>query len=235
VAAGWAALVLLVCGRALALDVPSLQGHVNDTAKLLDQAQEQRLEKWLTEYERGSGHQFALLTVPSLQGDPIEDFSIRVVEQWQLGSEQEDDGLLLLIVPQDRKMRIEVGYGLEGAIPDALAGRIIRNVLAPHFRKQQYERGIRGAFDVLMKAAGGEPVSLPDRPRASSRESGGFSFLIMGALMLLFMLGGGRRRFFLLGGLGGFGGSRRGGGFGGGGGFSGGGGGFGGGGASGSW
>ncbi len=227
--------VTFVSAIALALEVPPLRGHVNDTAQLLKAPQAQALEQWLTEYERGSGHQFALLTVPTLQGDPIEDFSMRVADAWKLGSAEEDDGVLMLIAVQDRKMRIEVGYGLEGAIPDALAGRIIRNVLAPSFRKLQYEQGIRSAFEVLMKAAGGEPVSLP-KP-SGTKDVGGSLFGVVPLLMLLFLFLGGRGRGVLIGGLllGGThrGGGGRGGGFGGG--FSGGGGGFGGGGASGGW
>lgn len=217
---------------ALALDVPPLAGRINDGANLLSAEEEKRLEQRLAEYERGSGHQFALLTIPSLQGDPIEDFSLRVVERWQLGSEQADDGLLLLVVPQDRKMRIEVGYGLEGNVPDALAGRIIRNVLAPAFREAQYAAGIDAAFDALMKAAGGEAVAIPERPESSGGDLGAFGPLLALAMMLLFLFGG--RRGLWVGGLA-AGGYRHGGGGGFSGGFSGGGGGFGGGGASGSW
>src|SRR5690606_23361020 len=106
-------------------------GRVVDRASLLSGDEARALEKRLAEFESATGHQFALLTVPSLEGDSIEDFSMRVVEAWKLGAARRDDGLLLLVVPKDKTMRIEVGYGLEGAIPDALAGRIIRHTLAP--------------------------------------------------------------------------------------------------------
>src|SRR5262249_20887375 len=113
-----------------AADVPKLQGHVNDYARLLPAERAQALEARLADYERGSGHGFALLTLASLNGDALEDFSIHVAEQWKLGRKGKDDGLILLIVRDDRKMRIEVGYGLEGEIPDAIASRVIREVLA---------------------------------------------------------------------------------------------------------
>jgi uncharacterized protein len=106
-----------------------------------------------------------LLVVPTLEGDPIEDFSLRVVEAWKLGAADRDDGLLLLVVPEDRLMRIEVGYGLEGAIPDALAGRVIRHTLGPAFRDGRFAEGIAEAFDQLMAASEGENVKVgPEAP-----------------------------------------------------------------------
>lgn len=243
----------------LALEVPALKSRVTDRAGLLDPQAEQRLEQQLAQYEHKTGHQFAVLTVPSLEGDPIEDFSIRVVEQWKLGGEKADNGLLLLIAEQDRKMRIEVGYGLEGVIPDAVASRVIRDVLRPAFRSKQYDAGIEQAMTVLMQAGRGEKVALPEREAARGPVAhplaAGLRWLCMLAFLGLLFFGrfmgfAGRRRLggaMILGGLGGLGhrggyGSRGGfggGGFGGGGfgggGFGGGGGGFGGGGASGSW
>lgn len=228
-----------------AAEVPTLEGRVNDIAGLLDPAQRAELDQRLANYEQGTGHQFALLTVTSLQGESLEQFSLRVVESWQLGSKQTDDGVLLLIVPSERKMRIEVGYGLEGAIPDALAGKIIRNVLAPAFRKNSYYEGIEQAFKHLMHAASGEAVEVPARqPGATTDDDGPLAFFGAMWLLLLFFFwrarrsvgipfGGRNHRHAGLWG-GSFGGSS-GRGFGGGGGFRGGGGGFGGGGASGGW
>lgn len=188
-----------------------------------------------------------MLTVPTLGGDPIEDFSIRVVEAWKLGRAQHDDGVLILVVPQDRKMRIEVGYGLEGVLPDATAGRITREVMAPRLRRGDYQGGITAAVDAVLRATGeGEgvtPGAKPARPGAMSYIRGIIGFILL-ALLFPFLLllgwlnrlgGGGRRHTVYFGG-GGFGGGY--GGFGGGssgGGFGGGGGGFGGGGASGDW
>src|SRR5262245_11249614 len=97
----------------LALEPPALVARVNDLAELLPADSERSLEQMLADHERKTGHQFAVLTIPSLEGDPLEDFSIRTVEKWKLGHAKTDDGLLLLVVKNERKVRIEVGYGLE--------------------------------------------------------------------------------------------------------------------------
>src|SRR4051812_1770392 len=165
------ALLLWAPGSAFARDVPPLVAHVNDTADMLSPAAEQALEQKLSQYEQKSQHQFALLTIDSLDGDALEDFSIRVVEAWKLGKRGKDDGLLLLIAKQDHKLRIEVGYGLEGDVTDAFSTRVIRNVLTPALRAGEAEHGIDQAFDVLMKKAGGEvvPESAVAPPRAPDR------------------------------------------------------------------
>lgn len=218
-------------GTSAALDVPPLRGRVNDLARLLDGNAAQALEERLRAYEQETGHQYVLLTLPSLEGEPLEDFTMRVVERWKLGARDRDDGLLLFVVPNDRRVRIEVGYGLEGAIPDALAGRIIRDVMTPRFRAGDYQGGIVSAFELLMRAGAGESVGLPTAPAARAPGGRAVIELFFLVLFLLFVfLGRGRRGMLILPG-----GFRGGGGFGGGGGFRGGGGGFGGGGASGSW
>jgi uncharacterized protein len=188
------------------------------------------------------------LTVPSLEDDPIEDFSLRVVEAWQLGAAQRDDGLLLLVAVAERRVRIEVGYGLEGEIPDALTARIIRGQIQPAFRRGDYATGIEEAFRQLMRLAEGEPYT-PERQ--GGYLTGWVILLIFVGLALLLLWAAssqtgrapsaaerparGRRHSddLWIGGhpRGGWGG----GGCGGGGGFGGGGGGFGGGGASGGW
>lgn len=229
----WCFAVLFFVGSAQAEpEIPQLTRRVQDQAGLLSPAAASRLESQLAAYEKETGHQFALLTVQSLDGGALEDFSIRVAEKWKLGDAKRDDGLLLLIAAQERQMRIEVGYGLEGAIPDALAARVIRHELTPAFRAGQFEQGIESAFGVLMKAASGEAVKVgPDKSEA--QDQGSWLKLIPLLLLLLLVLsgrGGTLLPALLLSGMGG--GSRGGGG--GFGGFSGGGG-FGGGGASGNW
>ena len=251
--AGWClALALLLSGSgAWALDVPTLSAHVNDQAGLLSPGERSALEAKLDAYERESGQQFVLLTIPSLEGDPIEDFSIRVAERWKIGRKGKDDGLILIIAAQDRKMRIEVGYGLEGDVQDAFAAQVIRNTLTPAFRAQAYGQGINAAFDQLMARASGKPApqvqEQPEERRQVVRKGSRFGPILFALLLLLLLGGGGGRRrrrrggmpFIVLGGMGGgFGGGSRGGwgGGGGGGGRGGGGGGrYGGGGASGSW
>jgi uncharacterized protein len=232
---------------ARALDVPALSARVNDYAGLLDDAHQQSLESKLATYEQATGHQFVLLTVPTLDGDALEDFSIRAVEKWKLGAKGRDDGLLLLVAFEDRKLRIEVGYGLEGEITDAFTAGVIREVLAPAFRAGRPADGIDNAFDLLMAKGKGIAVGLPRR-RSTDDLASLFPLLLFGFVALLvlsrFFGGGGgggrggRRRGGMIflpggfggGGFGGFGGGSGGGGFGGGGG-----GGFGGGGSSGSW
>ena len=225
---------------AAALEVPPLRGHVNDLAGWLDPGDRDALEQKLAAYEQGSGNQFVLLIVPALAGQPIEDFGMRVAEAWKIGTRGRDNGLIMLIAASDRKMRIEVGYGLEGQITDLLSARVIRDVMAPAFRRGEFAGGITSAFDLLIRAAGGESVAVPTSTTRPTRSLGGWIFLVV---LFLFLLRGRGAGWFLLGGLlgrgwssrGGWGGSGRGGGFGGGGGFSGGGGSFGGGGASGGW
>jgi uncharacterized protein len=232
--------LVLLGGDAQALEVPPLVGRVNDGANVLSAQMRSQLEAQLESYERSTGHQLAVLTIPSLEGEPIEDYTIRVVESWQLGKKGKDDGVLLFVAVGDRKIRIEVGYGLEGDLPDALVGRIIREVMAPAFRQGDLGFGITRAVSAISSATGGQGESLPPPRRTRSHDGGGLSPYLLLALVVLLFLGGGR-------GMGGFivgsalgGGFGRGGGFGGGGsrqsgGFRGGGGGFGGGGASGGW
>ena len=233
--------VLWAPGVAWARDVPPLRGHVNDTADMLSDAAEQQLEQKLVSYEQKTHHQFALLTIDSLDGDALEDFSIRVVEAWKLGQKGKDDGLLLLVAKRERKLRVEAGYGLEGDVTDAFSAQVIRNVLTPALRAGNAEQGIQKAFDALMQKAAGEavPESAIAPPARKSSQPSGFAlfallfFLLPFILPLIFLRGRARRTGFLLGGLGGWQGSGWGGR--GGGGWGGGGGGFGGGGSSGSW
>jgi uncharacterized protein len=250
--------LVLAPHAAFALDVPPLQAHVNDTANLLSAPERAQLEQQLTAYEQQTGRQFALLTIDSLAGDALESFSIRVVESWKLGQKGKDSGLLLLIVKDDHKLRIEVGYGLEGTITDAFSARLIRTVLVPAMRAGQAAAGIGEAFQQLQRQAAGEDVpgknpvanDAGDGARGGTNWSGLLVLLLFGAPILIPLLiaarggrggrggggwGGGGFGGGGGGGGGGFGGGGFGGGGGGGGGFSGGGGGFGGGGSSGSW
>ena len=178
--------LLTVAATAAALDVPSLEGRINDRAGLLDASARQQLEAKLAAYEQKTGHQFVLLTVPSLKGDALEDFSIRVAESWKIGHKKDDNGLLLIVAKKDRAMRVEVGYGLEGVIPDAIASRVIREVITPAFRQNDFAGGIGRGFDVLMRAGSGQKVDLP-RTRPQRKRRGHPWWLDV--LMLLFFLG----------------------------------------------
>ena len=165
------ALVLFLLAPALsnALDVPPLRGRVNDYAKLLSQERALALEAQLEKFEQETGHQIAVLTIPSLEGDSLEDFSIRVAETWKIGKKGFDNGAILLVARDDRKLRIEVGYGLEGVLPDAIASRIIREVITPRFRSGDYAGGIDGGVNAILKVARGE--TLPERAPSGARRN----------------------------------------------------------------
>ncbi len=160
----------LVAGTLAALEVPYLAGRVNDQAMLLGDAYEAELEERLRQLEEETGAQVVVLTVPSLDGDPIEDFAIRVVEAWKLGRSGIDDGVLILISRDDRRMRIEVGYGLEGALTDAQSGRIIDGLMAPRFRSGDFDGGVDAAVGAVSAAVRGEELELP---RETESDRGG--------------------------------------------------------------
>ena len=124
------------------LEVPAWTGPVNDLAQVMTDQQRQELTDYLTNLNNQTGIQMAVLTVPSLEGDSIEDFSFRTASAWKLGQEKEDNGALLVVSEGDRELRIEVGYGLEGVLTDAKSGLIIRNIITPHFRNGDYGSGI---------------------------------------------------------------------------------------------
>jgi uncharacterized protein len=137
--------------------VPELwHTRVHDDAHVLKQETIDALEKQLTVYEDSTSNQIAILIISSLDGDPIESYSIRVAEKWQLGQKEKDNGVLLLIAVDDHKMRIEVGAGLEGVLTDALTSRIIRNEMAPNFRRADFDSGVTAAVIGIIAAIGGE-------------------------------------------------------------------------------
>jgi uncharacterized protein len=248
-------LALLLALPAQAQTFPKLTGRVVDTANLLSPEQEATLDAKLAALETAGHRQLVIATVPDLQGYAIEDYGYRLGRAWGIGRKSVNDGAILLVAPKERKVRIEVGYGLEPIVTDALSSVIIQSRILPAFRSGDMAAGIIAGADSLI-----DLLKLPDEQaearskrivaEAQEKESGGFPVaLIFWGMVLVFVLlsmfrrGGGRgyRRggapVILWGpGLGGGGwGGDGGGGFGGGGGFSGGGGSFGGGGASGSW
>jgi uncharacterized protein len=169
---------------AAALEVPRLNGHVNDYAAMLGTASERQLEAMLTEFEEKESTQIVVLTIPSLQGDSLEDFSLRVAEAWKIGQTKLDNGAILLIAKNDRKIRIEVGYGLEGRLTDLVAGRIIRNVIAPQFKSGRFDQGITDGVAAMIDAVRGE-YSVADAPRQPHQAQKGVPYI---ALLALFFL-----------------------------------------------
>lgn len=190
---GAALLVLLLAAITAipvkALEVPRLKGHVNDYAGMLSPASERQLEALLSDFEKKESTQIVLLTVPSLEGDSLEDFSIRVAEAWKIGQKQADNGAILLIAKSDRKIRIEVGYGLEGRLTDLLAGRIIRNVITPRFRAGQFDQGIAAGISAMIDAVRGEFSAGEPPPPSPSKRTGTPLVPLIAVLFLINALG----------------------------------------------
>lgn len=220
---------------------PDLTGRVVDDAQMLSGSARQQLSSKLQAFEQQTGNQFVVVTLPNLQGYTIEDYGYQLGRHWGIGQKGKDNGVLLIVAKQERKVRIEVGYGLEGQLTDALSSRIIQGVILPDFRKGQFSQGIVDGSDAIIAVLHGDASKVPQPRDRGTQGRSLFSviFMIMVGLMIFgsFFGGGGggfrrRRSGFWYGGFGGTGGGF---GSGGGGGFSGGGGGFGGGGASGGW
>ncbi len=149
------------CGVALAVEVPYLTGRVNDYAGMVPAEARGRIESKLADLEKATTAQVAVLTVPSLDGEPLEDFSMKVAEAWKLGQKGRDNGVLLLSAKQDRKMRLEVGYGLEESLTDATCRRILDGSVRPHFRAGDYGGGIEAGVDAVIATIEGKAVPEP--------------------------------------------------------------------------
>ena len=231
------------------LAVPSLSGPVVDKAGILSRNEFNKIENFLLDLNNRSQIQIAVLIVPSLEGESIEDYSMQVAEKWKLGNKEKDSGALLVVAVKDKKLRIEVGYGLEENLTDSRSGQIIRNFIAPQFRSGNYGEGIYDGIKAMAAYASEDESLLKEIAVSDEDDEGGFPhillFLIFAYLMISkFLPGGLFWIFYLLSRRGRasstgsfFGGSigrSSGRGFSGGG-FSGGGGSFGGGGASGGW
>lgn len=225
------------------LEIPKLwNSPVHDQANLLSPAFITQLEQQLKAYEDSTSNQIAILIVPSLNNEVLEDYAFRVAEEWKLGQAEKDNGALLFIAFKDHKVRIEVGEGLEGVLPDAVCNQIIRNEIAPYFRQDNYEAGIQAAVAAMIQAIGGEyQAETRSQPRGRRGGSIWTTLIILLIIIIISRMRGGGGNYRGGGwssGAGWYGGGfGRGGGGGGGfgGGFSGGGGGFSGGGSSGSW
>lgn len=235
------ALLFLCSLKLFAFDVPKLKARVNDYANIISKEDSVQIENFLEQYENKTGAQIFVLTVPDLNGAPaIEDYSIAVAQKWKAGQKRKDNGVILLIAVAERKVRIEVGYGLEGTLTDADSSRIIRDVIVPSFKNGGYGDGIYNGVRAIVGKLSNDSSLMPvvKKQKKADFVFPLVFFLIIFINMVLRMIFGGRRALrgsgHSTGGgiwFGGFGG-----GFGSGGGFSGGGGGgFGGGGASGSW
>lgn len=160
--------LLFLAIPAFALDVPALKGRVNDYADLISPRAEQFLEQELAQIETSDSTQIVVLTVPSLEGDSLEDFSIRVADAWKIGQEQEDNGVILLVAKAERKIRIEVGYGLEGVLTDLTSGRIIDYEMSPRFKRGDFDGGFIAGARAVAETVRGEytaPQKSPGRKK----------------------------------------------------------------------
>lgn len=177
--------LLLAAAPAGAADaVPANEGWVTDLAGMLTPDQERALEALMESYKTGSGHEIALLTVPDLEGRSVERYALEVARGWGIGDRETSAGALLLVSKNERKIRIEVGRGLEGRLTDSISGRIIRNVIAPEFKAGRFYEGLRGGIEAMHAAAGGNYAAIPDGRRG--RRSGAEG--ILGLVPLIFFI-----------------------------------------------
>jgi uncharacterized protein len=189
-------LALLLTGVAHAdvpqdeVKVPPLTQRVTDLTATLDTQQIQSLDSRLTAFEAKKGAQLAVLIVPTTQPETIEQYSMRVVEAWKLGRKKVDDGALLLIAKDDHKLRIEVGYGLEGALNDATANRIIDEIIVPRFKSGNFYAGIESGTAAIMKVIDGEPLPPPPKQHSGAGGINNIEALMFIAFVLVVAVGG---------------------------------------------
>lgn len=229
-------LLLWTAALQAATTFPALSGRVVDEAALMSRKQAHQLTQQLAAFEKRSGIQLVVVSVDSLDGETIEEYGYQLGRHWGIGQKGKNNGVLLLIAQDERKVRIEVGYGLEGALPDAIAANIIQTRILPAFKRGDMVAGVVAGSQSIMKALAGEYQPV-EQPKSDSDGGPWLFILVVIAMIVLHNLRGGgggpggrRRAAYMAGGFGAgsFGGRS-------GGGFSGGGGSFGGGGASGGW
>jgi uncharacterized protein len=181
-------LFLLALGLAWAqVAVPPLKERVTDLTATLTREQQAGLERMLQEFEARKGSQLAVLLVPSAAPETIEQYALRVAEQWKIGRKNVDDGAILVVAKNDRALRIEVGYGLEGVLNDATASRIIREIIVPRFREGDFYGGINAGLDRMMRLIDGEP--LPESSKNLPEMPGG-AMQLLPVLLVVALIGG---------------------------------------------
>lgn len=171
----WVLLTILLCSGPVAWGqseptFPTLTGRVNDLANLLSADDKAALEQQLEAHESATSNQIVVVTVESLDGLDVADYALKLGRNWGIGTTEKNNGVILLVAPNERQVRIEVGYGLEGALPDALAGTIIRNNILPSFRENEYTTGIKGGVTAIVDAVQGE-YKAPATSVSGSRPS----------------------------------------------------------------
>jgi uncharacterized protein len=186
-----------ICGGLPSADaqvpVPALSARVTDLTGTLTSEQSAALEEKLRAFEARKGSQLAVLIVPTTEPEDIAGFGIRVAEAWKLGRKGIDDGAILIVAKNDRRLRIEVGYGLEGAMPDAIAKRIVADTITPYFKQGDFYGGIDAGLDQMIRVVDGEPLPEPDRKW--SPPPGGMDWIAV--ILVLIVIGGGVLRVLL--------------------------------------
>ena len=181
-------LFLLALGLAWAqVAVPPLTARVTDLTGTLTREQQAGLERMLQEFEARKGSQIAVLLVPTTAPEVIEQYALRVAEQWKIGRKKVDDGAILVVAKDDRALRIEVGYGLEGALNDAATSRIIRELILPRFREGDFYGGINAGLDRMMRVIDGEPLPAPAKSAPGAQ---GDTFQMLPVLLILALVAG---------------------------------------------
>jgi uncharacterized protein len=182
--------LLLIAPPALAeVQVPPLSGRVVDQANILNTSQESRLTAKLKSLEDQSSIQLVVVTLPSLRGSPIEDWGLTLGRTWGIGQQGKDNGVLLVVAPNDRELRIEVGYGLEGTLPDATAGAIIRNVIVPRFKAGNMADGISDGVDAIIAVLTGSGEKFkPSLPELIEQKVSDFLPLVFIAFFIIMMI-----------------------------------------------
>jgi len=208
------ALGFLVCSSALAYTSPGKpEGFVNDFAQMLSSYDKMGLEDNLKNFEKNTGHEIVVVTVPNLGDDTIENYAVELFKEWGIGKKGADNGVLFLIAKEDRKMRIEVGYGLEGALTDIQSAAILDQIVKPKFKEESYYQGIGLAVDEIEKAIKGEPLSVDVNYKSNAVKDGLRSigeyigviifFIVFGLFRGVFNVLGKTKSFWLGGVLGG--------------------------------
>ncbi|TFL09390.1 YgcG family protein [Pusillimonas caeni] len=163
--------------------IPALEQRVTDTTGTLDASAQSRITQALADLEQRKGAQIAVLMIPTTGQEGIEQYAVRAFEQWRLGREDVDDGILFLVAKDDRRLRIEVGYGLEGAVPDLLAGRIIREQVAPRFQQGDFAGGVEAGVNSLIALVDGEDLPPPQAAEEPSDTEDTFGIIAMLVIM----------------------------------------------------
>jgi uncharacterized protein len=182
-----ALLVLFAASPYYALDLPALKGRVNDYAGMISPETVNQLEATLAAFEQSDSTQVVIVTVPNLDGTPIEDFGIKLGEAWKIGQAKKDNGVIFIVSKDDRKMRIEVGRGLEGVLTDLLTGRILDTVVRPSFKEGKYDEGFTAGTQAIIEACRGEFKNDGKRTGGNS-DSPISGFLIFIAIGLYFAI-----------------------------------------------